>query len=555
MKQRRRSLYLFFLIPFLFSCNKTVPDEKDPYSEENIVNEVGEIRRMYASYKDQDVGIKLKTITYNNSYFSLNDNIKVVIVGKNAQKEIPIKSSLHSGYTFKANGVEQSSLPNIKEAGNYTFNFSFLSFTSNLNLEIKKANISDDVTLVVPKMHWLKNYTTPYLLNIPDDESIAVSYEYSKYQDSNYIPYTFKEDQINTTFLPNEGLVYYMKAKIISPNYVSKEIVTHFNIDKYTIKKEELTLSKSKLSFQYIPMKKNSQSYETLHTYEDLLKKNISVYFKDELLNGTLVFKDNNKQISSLGKRRETIIFTPLNYSTYESVPYEFDIDLTIERLIVKKPTVFCNSKYDYLGNNSMSPSYKFEGVEQEVYNTYYDDRSLIKLDYQEEREAGTYESTVSLKDTTLMIFDDGTINSYNALWTVKKADVNLETLFFYSYDLEFRSNNLIKNSSMDIFFKKTTGVEGEYASFTLGKFCMLSLSPNPDTGEYDYVYLNNLVFSFTLDDDVDKETVDYSLGKFVLKKQVEEKFQFGVTLTISNSNCNITPSERKLTFSIFYAL
>ena len=153
------------------------------------------------------------------------------------------------------------------------------------------------------------------------------------------------------------------------------------------------------------------------------------------------------------------------------------------------------------------------------------------------------------------MIFDDGTINSYNALWTVKKADVNLETLFFYSYDLEFRSNNLIKNSSMDIFFKKTTGVEGEYASFTLGKFCMLSLSPNPDTGEYDYVYLNNLVFSFTLDDDVDKETVDYSLGKFVLKKQVEEKFQFGVTLTISNSNCNITPSERKLTFSIFYAL
>ena len=111
MKQRR-SLYLFFLIPFLFSCNKTVSNEKDPYSEENIVNEVGEIRRMYASYKDQDVGIKLKTITYNNSYFSLNDNIKVVIVGKNAQKEIPIKSSLHSGYTFKANGVEQSSLPN-----------------------------------------------------------------------------------------------------------------------------------------------------------------------------------------------------------------------------------------------------------------------------------------------------------------------------------------------------------------------------------------------------------------------------------------------------------
>ena len=59
MKQKRRSLYLFFLIPFLFSCNKTVLDEKDSYSEKNIVNEVGEIRRMYASYKDQDVGIKV----------------------------------------------------------------------------------------------------------------------------------------------------------------------------------------------------------------------------------------------------------------------------------------------------------------------------------------------------------------------------------------------------------------------------------------------------------------------------------------------------------------
>lgn len=532
---------------FAFACSNITSnnhnDYDSNYDRNNVEKELGsEIRYIRAYYLDENGKIlssSSQNITYPQSWDNI-DRIIVNAVGKlNKTFTLPLKSSNANGYTISYfyNNQELSSKPEKFEAGNYRFVFKYEEFEDSLALYVDKGTLND-CELFVPQISYLEKFGDLKILNLPQDDTITISFEYRRfYESEEYIPWNYSSDDINDIFIPFTSLAF--RGVITSNNYRTVVLEKVVIVETHSLK-NDLTLSSDKVTLEYIPKQSIASNERCLKDYEPLLNKNLTASFMSTIIEGTFYFDKPNQEIKGLGTNNVKIIFHVANNNYFTVEDIEFVISLEIIKFHVVKPLIQ-DSTYLYFTEIKSSPRYSFEKVvSEDIYKLYYQECTIIELTYNEEKYPGTYPCTIALIDKERCCWENGECDDYEITWTIKRGNTIINQLAF---SLNGSNNKTLLNKG-DVIYKGNL----------ISEFKFYQAVFDVETNKYEYYDISKLHHYLSIaEEDKNKADVD---GFIITANEEYLKnnngcMDFEVNLIFDDPYCDVTPS--RITFILSY--